>query len=103
MMTNLFPPLDEATAQIMIPLPDGIVVEPEDGILFRYDIDHKLIGACQLDDYPDPDGIRIGRSNTFASLPSLGRGSSDERSNLLSRHERVDAGPDSSERPRRRE
>lgn len=44
-MTNLFPPLDEATAQIMIPLPDGIVVELEDGILFRYDIDHKLIGA----------------------------------------------------------
>ena len=79
-MTNLFPPLDEATAQLMIPLPDGIVVELEDGILFRYDIDHKVIGACQLDDYPDPDGIRIGRSNTFASLPSLGRGSSDERS-----------------------
>lgn len=54
-MTNLFP-LDEATAQIMIPLPEGTVVELEDGILFRYDIDHKLIGACQLDDDPDPDG-----------------------------------------------
>lgn len=55
-MTNLFPALDEATAQIMIPLPDGTVVELEDGILFRYDIDHKLIGACQLDDDPDLDG-----------------------------------------------
>ena len=55
-MTNLFPPLDEAAAQIIIPLPDGTGVELEDGILFRYDIDPKLIGACQLDDYPDPDG-----------------------------------------------
>jgi hypothetical protein len=56
MVTNLFLPFDEAAARIMIPLPDGTLVELEDGILFRYDIDHKLIGACQLDDDPDPDG-----------------------------------------------
>ena len=48
-MTNLFP-LDEATAQIMIPLPEGTVVELEDGILFRDDIDHKLIGAFEQHD-----------------------------------------------------
>jgi hypothetical protein len=60
------------TARIMIPLPDGTLVELEDGILFRSDIDHKLIGACQLDD-PDPTDIRIGRSNTFASLPRSAR------------------------------
>jgi hypothetical protein len=55
MTTNPFPPLDQAD-RIMIPLPDGTLLESEDGILFRYDIDHKLIRACQLDDEPDPDG-----------------------------------------------
>jgi hypothetical protein len=72
------------TARIMIPLPDGHLGRAGGrnplSLRHRPQADRRLPARRR----PRPrTGIRIGRINAFASLPSLGRGRSDERSNYF--------------------